>query len=618
MALKFLKTTWQKIAFWAAVVLVAIVLIGAIFVNSYFEPILSKKIKSEVLKSTDSLYHIKFDDAHLHVLQGRIVFYNITVEPDTALYRQRLKQHTAPDNIYSFRVKKLVLKHIHPFKLYFKHMLDIGEIVLAEPEMKISHKPDRQKDTTAKSHLTLYQRISKSLKMIHVGQINLNAVKLRYENNATAKPGISELKELDLGATDLLIDSATQFDKSRFLYCHELTVELNHYHGHSEDNLYHYEARVVKFSTLTRQLSAYNCSFRATGQPFTFFEKTYNDRFFVHLDTLTLNNFDFQLYNERHTFVSSSAELTDGGISVFGNPKQNPATANTERFITFPNKALRMLPFPVRFDTVRVKNIDVGYQEFNKKTKRIGHIDFNHTRGFFYNITNDPAVLKKNNRCRVLLKSRFMSQANIDVYFNFNLTDSLGSFYYRGTMGPMNMPAVNVASIPLASVAIKSGQLKRLSFDISANRNLSTGTVEVLYNNLKIQLLKADTAKEKMKHMPLATLFANALIIKHNNPDDDHTAPRVSHVVYKRPFNYPFFKTLWNTLFMGIKPCAGVDQQTQQRAQDEISQHQKDKILKKQRKAERKERRKEKRLRKKIEKELKKEEEKDSKRDGTE
>ncbi|HWZ02703.1 MAG TPA: hypothetical protein VNX40_03770, partial [Mucilaginibacter sp.] len=73
-----------------------------------------------------------------------------------------------------------------------------------------------------------------------------------------------------------------------------------------------------------------------------------------------------------------------------------------------------------------------------------------------------------------------------------------------------------------------------------------------------------DTVFDNLKKKPIATLFANLFIIKHNNPDDPGELPRSVYVNYTRTKETPFFASLWQTLFTGIKSCAGFDQKTQQ------------------------------------------------------
>ena len=254
MAYKIFKRRHHKIITIVVVTVIALVLILAIFINLYWSPILAKKVRDVVLTSSNGLYKADFSDAELHVLRGSIVFYNITLTPDTAVYNQRLKDHFAPNNLVTLHVKRLILSHIHPFQLYFEHKLDISEIDLNAPELDVSYRLNHTKDTVSSDKRTVWQKISKTLHSIHIGQIFLNDVKLKYSDYSGHKVAISELKEMNLSASDLLIDSTTQTDKKRLLFCKEIVAELNNYKGTSPRGLYDYEIKHLKLSTLTSKL----------------------------------------------------------------------------------------------------------------------------------------------------------------------------------------------------------------------------------------------------------------------------------------------------------------------------------------------------------------------------
>src|ERR1700735_3213730 len=99
MAFKIFRRKWHKVTAICIAVFIALILLVALPVNSYWSPILAREVKKIVLKSSDSLYHVNFSSAELHVLRGTIDIYNITLKPDTAVYELRQKQSVAPNNL---------------------------------------------------------------------------------------------------------------------------------------------------------------------------------------------------------------------------------------------------------------------------------------------------------------------------------------------------------------------------------------------------------------------------------------------------------------------------------------------------------------------------------------
>jgi hypothetical protein len=602
MAIKFFKYRWQKRLFAFCMIFLAAILILAFFVNLYWSPILAKKVKSVVLTSSDGLYTVDFSDAKLHILKGEIDIYNITLKPDTAVYNARLKTHLAPNNLVELHVKRLILSHIHPFNLYFHHNLDIGSVTLREPELKVSYQLNHQKDTTTKDNRTTWQKISKSLKSIHIGEINLNDVKLKYEDYSGHKLAISELKEMNLSATDLLIDSVTQKDRSRILYCRNIIAELNNYTGHSPNGLYTYKIKTLRLSTQTSKLNIEGFDLQPLKTE-VFFEKSQRGRFNVHLDSLQLSHFDYLNYHKYRIINASHMVLTRGSLTLFNNP--NNAPTNIDREKTFPNSGLKELRADLNIDTIDASHINISYTEFNHKSNKTGTITFNNSSGRFLNVTTNKEALQKNNICTAQLSSYFMNRGKLNVLFTFNLTDENLPFSYKGDLGAMDLPVINPAIMPLSLIKINTGKLARFEFDIQADNTVSKGKISIQYNDLKVTVLKADTANDKLKRLTIASLYANVLILKHNNPDNPGEIPRAFNVTYYRPKDFTFFKNIWNTMLTGIKPCVGLDEKMITDVRNKIA----DMAIQKQerviKKAQRKQRRAERQRKRELRKELK-------------
>ncbi|MDF2430400.1 MAG: hypothetical protein JWP44_31 [Mucilaginibacter sp.] len=588
MTVKFLQHKWQRVTAIVSITIISLILIIAIFINSYWSPILANKVKDVISTSSDGLYTVNFSSAELHVLRGSVVIYNISLKPDTAAYNRKKQQHLAPNNLVELHIKRLTITHIHPFTLYFHHRLEIGEIILNSPELNVSYQLNHTKDTVVKDNRTPWQKISKSLHSIHIGDIVLGDIKFKYEDYSGNKVAISTLKELNLNAHDLLIDSATQTDQSRLLYCRDIVAELNNYTAKSPNGLYTYHVNHLKLSTLTSQLNVEGLTLKPVGSS-VFFSKSTKNKFTMHLDSIQLNHFDFLNYHKYRILNASSLVLSKGTAEIFGNP--NITQPKTDRVATFPNVGLFKIKADMKIDTVRVNHINVVYTEYSRKSNKTGSISFNNTSGRFLNVTTNPVALQKNSMSAIQLSTYFMNRGKLNLWINFNLTDTNNSFTLKGNLGPMDLKAVNQATMPLSMVKITSGRLKQLDFDLKADKKKATGKVDVLYNDLKVTVLKPDTTHDNLKRQTIASLYANTFIIKHDNPDVEGGQPRVFYTNFSRTFDMPFFKFVWQTLLSGIKPSVGLDKKTQDATTAMMS----NQVIKKQNRKIKKEQRKERR-----------------------
>ncbi|WP_454803584.1 hypothetical protein [Mucilaginibacter phyllosphaerae] len=552
MAIKFLKHRWQKITLIALGALAAIVLIATLCINSILAPKLSGKLKEAVLDGTDSLYHIDFSNLDLNVLKGKAVLYDIILKPNLSVYENMKKQGTAPSKLYELRVDRLIISNAHPLEIYFKKKVNIGLIALNSPQIQISKYADKDTDTAKKKdNRTLYQKIAKTFKLVHVGEILFTDINYKQNNYTGPKVATSTLREMDVKATDLLIDSASQTDTSRFLFCKDVSTEIKNYSSRSASGLYTFKVKSVKLSTQTKKLTVAGLYLTPIDVK-TFFTKSKSDRYTVHLQSITLNDFDYSNYQKTQSIDVKKLVIDKGFFEVFSN--YNGKLPTTDRLVTFPNWAIRhALKMPVNIDTLDLKRMAFVYSQLNKKPQKFGRLKFNNINGRLLNLTNRKDLLKQNNLATANISSYFMGKAKLNVHFVFNLTDADYSYSYKGHLAPMNMVDVNPVLMPLSTVKITSGMANSFDFNVHSTQKASKGTVSFLYKDLKVDVLRADYSKNS-----LISTLANAIVLKHDNPDDGSKTPRLANIVYIRPANFPFFKTVWFVLLNGIKSCAGI------------------------------------------------------------
>jgi len=604
MAIKFLKKRWQRVLFNIAGSVLLLICIIGVAVNFYFSPKLDQKLKATILASTDSLYTLNFSKANLHALQGKIVINNLVLQPNFEIYNRLKKAGLAPNSLYEVKIRRLVINHVHPLMLYFNKKLDIDQLEITEPEIVVSYEQNRDQDTVIRDKKTPYQLISKALRSIRIQSILLNDVKLKYVNHNGAKADSMAFKELNLVATDFLLDSVSQYNKTRFLFCDDISAELNNYAGTSYDKRYAYQIKKIKFSTKSSELNISGMSFLPTESAGRFFKSSRTDYYTVRLDSLRLDKFDFKTYSKYHKLFAKNLTLTDGSLQLFSNPV--PGDSTIDNSINYPQMLLKKLNIDLKIDTIHAQKISIFYTEYNQKSKQSGTVIFANTSGDLYNITNNKAALAQNDLATAKLACYFMNLAKLDVGFSFKLGDDNMPFSYKGMLSAIDLKKVNPIAIPLGMVKIASGKVNRLSFSYQADRQKAQGRLSVLYNDLRVTLLKRDSSSNSnhLKKMSLMSLFANALVIKRDNPAGNDPV-RVASVGLPRLPRWSIFTYMWRSLWAGLKDCAGYDKQTEQSVKQRLGEIKQNNATRAVRKAARQQRRAERRAKRALKKQQK-------------
>src|SRR5690606_36465793 len=127
---------------------------------------------------------------------------------------------------------------------------------------------------------------------------------------------------------------------------------------------------------------------------------------------------------------------------------------------------------------LNLKDINISYSEFDRKSGKTGSISFKNTNGSIKNVSNDNKSLKNNSIMRANLNTKVFGKANLNLIINFYMNSKIGAFDYSATIGAFDGKIINQIVKPLGMAEINSVNIQKLSFDIKANQNVATGKVK--------------------------------------------------------------------------------------------------------------------------------------------
>lgn len=552
---KSVKGKWWK---WVAGIFAALLLIGTgsgLYLYYKWKPILSEKIKVAVGNGSQGLYTLNFKDIHLNVLTGTASMDEAVLNPDTTVLSRLKKVGLAPANLFQVKVKKLQINHIGLLNAYFKKKVDIKSIVLDQPSINMIHYKMQKKKDSPKPELSLYQLLPEMIKSIQVHAIRIVNADFDYVKGETSKP-LNRIRKLNLNVKDLLIDSLSQFDTTRFYHTKDIGFELTGYQ--SKDKMYLMKADTISGSATGKEIRIKGLKMIPLYPDLAFsrMSKYGKDRYDLNFSEITFSGVDFLRLNEEEIFHAKALKLGPAKVGIFLN-REMPPVPGLDKGANFPHMALRKLILPATIDTLKLNDIDLAYTEYNPISQKKGTIYFQNLNGTIRNVTNDSLSLIKSNHAIANLNALVMKKTKIDIRIDFNLTDKNGAFSYSGATGPLNLTALNPVSVPLGLIEIESGQMQKVNFNFSANRNGSSGKVNFYYTDLKLKLLKEGENGEAPKKKGLLSFLANNLLVKDANPSKGEAA-RTANVTFKRSPAASFFNLLWKGVFVGMREAAGL------------------------------------------------------------
>lgn len=540
------------------VTLLLVLFAGFWYLSNHWRSLLNEKVHALILNSSDSLYRVEYDDLDFNLVTGNAHLHNFKLIPDTTVYKLLKAQRKAPDNLYDVSVAQLDINNFHPKRIYTMRKLNIDEIIIKNPDIKVINETQVYNDTIQpKDKRTLYQKISKILNQLTIGNIAFENVNVTYTNRNEAKEKITRLKNVNINVDDLRVDSASQADSMRFYNARSVDFKMDDYRIATGDSLYYIDFKGIHFTSADRSVVLNRLKMTPRYNKVDFYKRTKHakERYELEFDTISINRIDLFKLLKQQKLYANNITLGHSRVEIYNNTAY-PGKRKTEKIAKYPHQQLRKLALPLKIDTLLLKDVLISYVEHNGKTAQTGKVTFNNTKGVFHNVTNDSVALAKNRFLTANIHSRFMDNGNLHIHFSFDMLDRLGGFTYKGALTNMNARSLNPLTKPLAMIEVSSGHFRKLSFDVKADTYKARGNVYFYYNNLAVQVILKDKDGSKAKN-DIVSVLTNKFIINDSNPDANekfHPGP----VYYKRPLTSSFFNFLWKSLFEGVKASVGV------------------------------------------------------------
>ena len=240
------------------------------------------------------------------------------------------------------------------------------------------------------------------------------------------------------------------------------------------------------------------------------------------------------------TFTATRITIAHARIDAFRD-RRVPLLRKTQ--IPMPMSAFRKLAFAVEIDSIVVDDMQVVYEHFAEEAFKPGLIRFEKLNGLFLNVNNReydnvPQVTTLD------ATTRIMGKGELKAHFDFPLS-ATARYRAKGSVRELPLASLNPILEHAVFISIESGDLQELQFEFTYNNDRSEGTLEIDYDNLKINGLtkdrKADTDQFK-------TLIANIAI-----RNKRARAGAISAERDKRRFIIHFWAA---SLFDGIKNAA--------------------------------------------------------------
>lgn len=527
-------------------------LLASWWLPKYFSSELDTALKESVRSASDSLYQINYEKVLLNIPLGNAEVNNVKFTIDSTVYQRRIRSNTAPNLRVTLEATTIRLSGVSLMRLFFFKALSVNDLLIDHPLVQVVYLPHSyNKSSTPASP---YALISQTLRSVSIDKIRLENVNVTYldHQDSLLNPRKSSLKSLYLDVSDFLLSEDSGKDSSRILYSSNLTFRAEGLELPSGDARYQFRMEELSLSTKDSTIQVKNIHYKPLLSKEEFSKKLglATDRLDLKFKNIRATQVDMRRLLVDQELFARQLHVDAGTMDIFKDKRYRMVSFN--KIGRYPHQLLLKSHFKLGFDQVYLKSIRVQYGELNENTNRRGVVFFDETYGKITNLTNDSAMIVKDPLCRLSVRTRFMNASKLNAYFTFNLAARNGDFGCEGSMKNFDMTRVSELTEALAQISVKSGKVSSLHFVLRANNTEATIKTQLLYDNLKVEVLKVEKETGDLKRRRFLSQLINNVLLNDHNPTANRPT-RVGEAVLAREDDESFFNLIWRSISVSIK-----------------------------------------------------------------
>lgn len=518
-------------------VIILVVLTGIqLFLSFYLDSYVEKRLKTAVSEQTLGQYQLEMSALDLRVWGKEFQIDSLRLSPtDTA--------STAPH----IHMDQLSISGIQFLPYLFGGNIYTGQVRFSKPVVTLTkNSPDslaflQSSDRSSSSS-------NKNPPDIEVDRFEINEGVFALLNQEQSD-SLGELHNFNLEILGIRVDSTT-LAKPPFFNFSAIQTRSGKIRYEMSD-FYAMESNGIDFSTSEGAFSVDSLKLLPQYPKYEFAQHKGHqlDRITLTVERLLLENTDIEKLNfgeiDAKKFTIQNADL-----EVFHAKMMPPGPKSNK---TYPHIAFKNLPFPITIDTIAIHQANIRYTEHLAEVSRPGTVSFLNTNATFTDVTNDSTVISREHTIVLDVTSEVMGEATLDAHFEFPMHLD-GSHMTRGTLQSMQAEDLNPILEPVGLVRASRGTLHSLQFLMDLGDDEATGWVQLIYSDLRIQVLNSDDVDDGGRNR-LKTFLANILKIKGSNNEVPYRRGEVS---FERDEQKSIFSYWWKSLSTGLKESVGI------------------------------------------------------------
>jgi hypothetical protein len=321
----------------------------------------------------------------------------------------------------------------------------------------------------------------------------------------------------------------------------------------TSDGLYNFKIGDAFVNATQKKVELKNLSYTSplSKKEFIAKQKEAKEKYDISLPVVTIHGVEWWPAFNGEEISAGKVELKGGEVSIYSDRSLPPKN----KMGNFPNQMLAKLPIKVDVDKLAVRDLDIIYEEYSPKSEQSGALHVNNIAMNITSLTN-----KRGSKGPVVAEGTalLMKEIPVKARFTFDMAKAKeGVFTATLRMDSFDARTMNPLAEPLGLTKVNRGEVHSIEATIQGNEHKASGKVLLLYDKLKVSLLKKKKGDEELKKKHLLSFLANVFIIRNNNPWWLTGKTQKKEAYLERDPEAGFMSLVWKTAFIGMLKTAG-------------------------------------------------------------
>ena len=291
---------------------------------------LNKNLSELVEKKSKGKYELTFENLEINFSRWGIEINQVSFHPSDSII-STLNQTDASKQFYSLSSPNISLGGIKFIQLIFRKKLEIGEIIISQPELNIHGKqsgPENQKNNVNTLLLELRPLVTKTFKSIKIGKIELVNASYDFYNLLGDTKKLSNAENITIGILNFYTDSLLLPNPDRLFDADDIYLRMQKYQNNLADSIHTISAESITYSLKRSVIEAKNVELKPINQVISIKSKYH---FLVPHARLTTKH--IKEFYRNNAIPIDSLILTDARIKYWpGQKKASVQSSPIEEF----------------------------------------------------------------------------------------------------------------------------------------------------------------------------------------------------------------------------------------------------------------------------------------------